>query len=70
MQTNLKLLVIPGDDGGTTELTVHAEGPHLPLQSIPQLLPRLQVPDEVGPSVIKLESWEDKGASQDDGLKK
>lgn len=47
LNTNLKLLVIPGDDGGTAKLAVHAEGTHLTLQSIPQLLPRLQVPDEV-----------------------
>lgn len=53
---HLKLLVVPGDDGGTAELAVHAEGAHLPLQSLPQLLPGLQVPDEVGPGVVELES--------------
>ncbi len=56
LSTNLKLLVVPGDDCGAAELAVHAEGAHLPLQSVPQLLPRLQVPDEVGPCMVKLES--------------
>lgn len=64
LSTNLKLLVVPRDDGGTAELTVHAEGAHLPLQSIPQLLPCLQVPDEVGPCMVKLESWEDRRAGK------
>lgn len=31
MNTNLKLLVIPGDDSGTAKLAVHAEGTHLTL---------------------------------------
>ena len=56
LSTNLKLLVVPGDDGGAAELAVHAEGSHLALQSVAQLLPRLQVPDEVGPRVVELES--------------
>ena len=54
--------MVPGDDCGTAELAVHAERAHLPLQSVTQLLPRLQVPDEVGPSVVELESGEDRGA--------
>lgn len=53
---NLKLLVVPGDDGGIAELTVHAKGTHLPFQRISQLLPSLQVPDEVGPCMVELES--------------
>lgn len=56
LSSNLKLLVVPGDDGGTAELAVHVEGSHLPLQSVSQLLPRPQVPDEVGARVVELES--------------
>lgn len=54
--TNLKLLVVPGDDVGAAELAVHTEGAHLRLQGVPQLLPRLQVPNEVGLRVVQLES--------------
>lgn len=60
LSTNLKLLVVPGDDVGTAELPVYAEGAHLSLQSVSQLFPRLQVPDEVGSRVVELESLEDR----------
>lgn len=48
--------MVPGDDVGAAELAVHTEGSHLRLQSVPQFLPRLQVPDEVGLRVVQLES--------------
>ena len=48
--------MVPGDDGGIAKLAVHGEGAHLPLQGVPQLLPCLKVPDEVGPCMVKLES--------------
>lgn len=53
--TNLKLLVVPGDDVAAAELTIHIEGTHFTLQTVAQLLPRLQVPDEIGPSMVQLE---------------
>lgn len=56
--THLKLLVVPGDDRGTAELAVHIECAHLALESVPQLFPRLQVPDKVWPCVVLQESWE------------
>lgn len=40
LNPNLKLLVVPGDDGGAAQLTVHAKGTHLPLQSVAQFFPR------------------------------
>lgn len=46
--------MVPGDDAGVAQLTVHAEGTHLALQGVPQLLTRLQVPDEVGAGVVVL----------------
>lgn len=52
LKANLKLLVIPGNNGGTAKFAVHAKGAHLALQSIPQLLSSFQVPDEVGPCVV------------------
>lgn len=63
-RTNLKLLVVPGDDVGAAELAVHAEGAHLRLEGVPQLLPRLQVPDEVGLCVVQLESLSGGGGGQ------
>ena len=47
--------MVPGDDAAAAQLPVHAEGAHFPLQSVPELLARLQVPDEVGPGVVQLE---------------
>lgn len=60
--TNLKFLVVPGDNVATAKLTIHTECTHLSLQSIPQLLPSLQVPNEVRPSMVKLESGEHRRA--------
>lgn len=54
-RTNLKLLVVPGDDSGVAKFTVHAKSTHLPLQSVSQLLPCFKVPDEVGACMVKLE---------------
>lgn len=51
---DLKLLVVPGDDVGAAQLSVHAEGAHLSLQSVSQLLSGLQIPDEIRASVILL----------------
>lgn len=48
--------MVPGDDGSAAQLAVHAEGAHLALQSVSQLLPCLQVPDEVGLCMVELES--------------
>lgn len=56
---NLELLVVPGDEGGVAQLAVHVEGTHLPFQRVPQLLPGLQIPDEVGACVVELESGVD-----------
>ena len=50
--------MVPGDDAGAAQLAVHAEGPHLPLQAVTELLPRLQVPDQVGAGVVQLEPGE------------
>ena len=50
--------MVPGDDAGAAQLPVHAEGPHLPLQPVPELLPGLQVPDQVGAGVVQLEPGE------------
>lgn len=67
-QTDLKLLVVPGDDVGAAKLAVHTEGAHLRLQGVAQLLPRLQVPDEVGLRVVQLESLNDRGGCRDGEL--
>lgn len=53
---HLKLLVVPGDDRGVSELAVDTESSHFPFQSVPQLLPGFKVPDEVGACVVELES--------------
>lgn len=46
--------MVPGDDVGAAQLSVHAEGAHLALQSVSQLLSGLQIPDEIRASVILL----------------
>lgn len=53
-EPDLKLLVVPGDDGSTAQLSVHAEAAHLSLQSVSQLLSGLQIPDEIRASMIYL----------------
>ena len=52
--SDLELLMVPVDDAGVAQLAAHAEGLHLTLQGVPQLLSRLQVPDEVGACVVVL----------------
>lgn len=48
--------MVPGDDVATAKLAIHTEGTHLSLQAVSQFFPCLQVPDEIGPSVVQLES--------------
>ena len=56
--------MVPGDDAGVAQLTVHAEGTHLALQGVPQLLTRLQVPDEVGAGVVVLKPGAGQGSTE------
>lgn len=51
--------MVPGDDVATAKLAIHVEGTHLSFKAVPQFLPCLQVPDEIGASVVQLESGED-----------
>lgn len=60
--------MVPGDDVRAAELAVHTEGAHLRLQGVTQLLPRLQVPDEVGLRVVQLESLNDRRGCRDGEL--
>lgn len=62
--------MVPGNDVGAAELAVHTEGAHLRLQGVTQLLPRLQVPNEVGLRVVQLESLNERGGGWHGELQK